>query len=62
MKNNALDWLAESKTIRPTAKKSSRTQLQIVSLAEDTWLAPHLIPTDIYICPTEAMRTKGGAR
>lgn len=62
MKREALDWLVDAKIVQPTPKKSSRTQLQIVSLAEDTWLAAHLIPTDVYICPSEAMRSKGGAR
>lgn len=32
-----------------------RTQFQVVVTAEDTWLKPYLIETDIYICPSEAM-------
>lgn len=62
MKAEILDWVEQNKVIRPTPKKSSRTQLQIVMLAEDTWLAQHLIPVDSYICPSEAivkMRTRG---
>lgn len=36
-------------------REAGRTRLQAVMLAEMTWLQPFLIPTDVYICPSEVM-------
>jgi hypothetical protein len=60
----AIDWVQVERPLEVRPTKPTRTQLQIAMLAEDTWLAPHLIATDLYICPSEAMAKmrKGGSR
>lgn len=36
--------------------QSKRTRLQVVTLAEETWLQKYLVPTDIYIFPLEFLQ------
>lgn len=53
----AQEWLNKGgDKIRPTPKASSRTRRQIVTLAEDTWLMAHIVPTDTYIDSLEVGR------
>lgn len=61
---SAMDWVEIEKPLVIKPQPSGRTQLQIVTLVEDTWLAPYLIPVDVYICPSEAMvkMRKGGTQ
>lgn len=61
---DALDWVETTQPLVIKPVKTGRSQLQIVSLAEDAqWLAPFLIATDIYICPSEAMvKVRKGAQ
>lgn len=60
----AIDWVEVERPLEVRPTKTTRTQLQIVMLIEDTRLAPYLIPTDFYICPSEAMAKmrKGATR
>lgn len=46
----------------PAPKTGSRTQFQVVVLAEDTWLKQYLIETDVYICPSEVMQRHSASR
>lgn len=61
---DAIDWIEAEKPLEIKPIKTTRTQLQIVMGAEDAWLAPFLIATDVYICPSDAMAKmrKGGSR
>lgn len=59
---DAIDWIETEKPLDIKPEASGRTHLQIVMLAEDTWLLPYLIPTDMYICPSVAIaRVRKGA-
>lgn len=61
MIDNANDMVVhETLPNTPTpATGECRTQFQIATLAEATWLAPYIIATDVYICPSEVMERHG---
>lgn len=56
--DTATDWLPETLPNTPAPKGKKRTQLQVVIGAEASWLQTYLIPTDVYICPSEVKRAR----